>query len=132
MQDANTVGIPLSPHRLPASRGAAPDCNELGRFFGVLAHSLRLRIVLLLAEGERSVNLVCEELKQPQPTVSHHLGILRAAGVVETRRASRQIFYRLRHPSGGAGAYAGVMLEAAEHLLRFTLRREPSPNGGLG
>ncbi|HET6428774.1 MAG TPA: ArsR family transcriptional regulator [Phycisphaerae bacterium] len=36
---------------------------------------------------------MCRKLRLPQPTVSHHLGLLRAHGLVKNRRAGKQVFY---------------------------------------
>jgi ArsR family transcriptional regulator len=67
-------------------------------FFSALADPTRRRILALLqAEDERCVCVLYETLDLPQPKVSRHLGVLRAAGVVATRRDGLWIHYRL-HP----------------------------------
>jgi DNA-binding transcriptional ArsR family regulator len=55
----------------------------------------RLRIILLLAEGERYVGALSEAVDQNQPAVSHHLTILRYSGIVARRRQGKQNFYAL-------------------------------------
>lgn len=54
-------------------------------FFKAMADESRLRIVGLLAEHERSVQELAAALGLKEPTVSHHLAILRAQGVVTAR-----------------------------------------------
>jgi len=54
-----------------------------------------LNILLHLADGEHNVTNLCEELGLPQPTVSHHLGLLRMNNVVGNRRHGKQVFYAL-------------------------------------
>ena len=54
-------------------------------FFKAMADESRLRIVGLLAERERSVQELAAALALKEPTVSHHLAILRAQGVVTAR-----------------------------------------------
>jgi ArsR family transcriptional regulator len=67
-------------------------------FFAALADPTRRRILTLLQEGgERCVCVLYETLDLPQPKVSRHLGVLRAAGIVATRREGLWIHYRL-HP----------------------------------
>jgi ArsR family transcriptional regulator len=67
-------------------------------FFAALADSIRRRILTLLqAGGERCVCVLYETLDLPQPKVSRHLGVLRAAGIVATRREGLWIHYRI-HP----------------------------------
>ena len=50
---------------------------------------------MLLASGERNVSSICEQLKLPQPTVSHHLGLLRMNSIITNRRSGKQVFYSL-------------------------------------
>jgi DNA-binding transcriptional ArsR family regulator len=50
---------------------------------------------MILAKGERNVSSLCEELRLPQPTVSHHLGLLRMKHVITNRRHGKQVFYGL-------------------------------------
>ncbi len=60
-----------------------------------LAEPLRWRIVQLLADEELCVCHLVEELGAAQPLVSHHLRILRDAGLVETERYRYWTYYRL-------------------------------------
>lgn len=70
---------------------SAPD-----DFFNALADPTRRRILTLLqAGGERCVCTLYETLDLPQPKVSRHLGVLRAAGIVATRREGLWIHYRI-------------------------------------
>jgi ArsR family transcriptional regulator len=60
-----------------------------------LSDKTRLNILMLLSEGERNVTSLCEALKLPQPTVSHHLGLLRMNNIIGNRRDGKQVFYTL-------------------------------------
>jgi ArsR family transcriptional regulator len=60
-----------------------------------LADGTRLRIVESLLVEEQCVHELVQELKSPQPHVSHHLRILRDAGLVEGRRDGKQVCYRI-------------------------------------
>lgn len=60
-----------------------------------LADVNRLRIVRRLAEGEATVTELIDHVGLSQPLVSWHLGKLRLAGLVETRRAGRETLTRL-------------------------------------
>jgi len=59
--------------------------ETLLEFFKAMAHDSRLRIVGLLAQGERSVQQLAEALSLKEPTVSHHLAILKRQGIVTAR-----------------------------------------------
>ena len=54
-------------------------------FFKAMADESRLRIIGLLAQGERSVQDLARVLELKEPTVSHHLAILKAQGFVTVR-----------------------------------------------
>jgi DNA-binding transcriptional ArsR family regulator len=67
--------------------------EELARVFHSLGDKTRLSIMMLLTEGEMNVTTLCNKLKLPQSSVSHHLSLLRIGGLVMTRRDGKQIFY---------------------------------------
>jgi len=60
-----------------------------------LGDPLRLRIVSSLREGPKNVSEISAELDMAIVTVSHHLGILKVAGLVESDRDGRFINYSL-------------------------------------
>jgi DNA-binding transcriptional ArsR family regulator len=65
------------------------------QFFRALADESRLKIVGLLANGERSVDALADALHLKAPTVSHHLAKLREAGLVQMRAEGTVHLYRL-------------------------------------
>ena len=71
------------------------DLEQLTSLFRLLSDKTRLNILLLLSDGERNVTSLCDELRLPQPTVSHHLGLLRMNNVISNRRNGKQVFYTL-------------------------------------
>lgn len=73
----------------------AERAAEVVALLKTLVHPARLLIVCTLVEGERSVGELEAAIDIHQPTLSQQLTVLRGAGIVQTRRASRQIFYRL-------------------------------------
>lgn len=58
------------------------DYSNCARLLKLIGHPVRLAILDSLKEGEKCVNDVCELLKTPQPNISQHLSMLRAAGIV--------------------------------------------------
>ncbi len=60
-----------------------------------LANESRLIIMCVLAEGESSVGQLNERVNLSQSALSQHLAVLRQQGLVQTRRKSQTIFYRL-------------------------------------
>jgi ArsR family transcriptional regulator len=71
------------------------DTRPLSRAFRALGDETRLRIVALLAHGELCVCHVEQALGLSQPNASRQLGILKAAGVVDSRREGTWVYYRI-------------------------------------
>jgi len=63
--------------------------------FRALADPTRRRILELLAEGDRTAGDIAEQFPIAFASVSHHLGVLKAAGLVATEREGQFIRYRL-------------------------------------
>ncbi|WP_040703080.1 ArsR/SmtB family transcription factor [Nocardiopsis salina] len=64
--------------------------------FRLLSDATRIRIVLALREGERSVNDLAEAVGKSPTTVSQHLAKLRWGRVVATRQDGTRVYYRLQ------------------------------------
>jgi ArsR family transcriptional regulator, zinc-responsive transcriptional repressor len=77
----------------------APPPREIldaaGELLRALAAPVRIAIVLQLHESQRCVHELVDALGVPQPLVSQHLKILKAAGVVTGERSGREVLYRL-------------------------------------
>src|SRR5262249_24637365 len=81
---------------VPAPTAAGRTIEGLAEVFRLLAGQSRLRILLALAQdGELHVSALCELLNQSQPAVSHHLTLLRMAGLAGYRREGKHNFYRV-------------------------------------
>jgi len=77
---------------VPPAREILDAAGELLR---ALAAPVRIAIVLQLRESQRCVHELVDALNVPQPLVSQHLKILKAAGVVAGERSGREVLYRL-------------------------------------
>jgi ArsR family transcriptional regulator, zinc-responsive transcriptional repressor len=69
--------------------------DAAGELLRALAAPVRIAIVLQLRESQRCVHELVDALSVPQPLVSQHLKILKAAGVVTGERSGREVLYRL-------------------------------------
>jgi DNA-binding transcriptional ArsR family regulator len=67
-------------------------------FFRILGHPVRVRILELLKDGERSVGDLQRELQMDSSGTSQHLGVLRKHGVLESRRDGTSVYYAVRDP----------------------------------
>lgn len=84
----------------------------------------RLRIVRRLAQGEATVTELIDQVGLSQPLVSWHLGKLRLAGLVETRRAGRETVSRLLPEAWDRFA-------AYERRVLGLASAEPRPTGAV-
>ncbi len=74
------------------------DAADVARMFAALADPARLRLLGLLAAAESGEVCACdlvEPLGRSQPTVSHHLKVLREAGIVESDKRGTWVWYRV-------------------------------------
>jgi ArsR family transcriptional regulator len=96
----------LPPTNSPAEARAAAAANlatlgdetskDLVQLFKLLADETRLKVLyFLMQQDELNVRTLCKLLRQSQPAVSHHLALLRVAGIIECRRDGKHNFYHL-------------------------------------
>jgi len=72
--------------------GAIPKAAE---FFSVLSDNTRLRILISILDGEKSVSEIVEEVGISQSAISHQLRVLRQAGVVKYTKRGKYILYTI-------------------------------------
>jgi ArsR family transcriptional regulator len=68
------------------------------QLFRVLGHPVRIRMLELLSDGERTVGDLQAELSLDSSSTSQHLAALRQQGVLDSRRAGTSVYYRIRDP----------------------------------
>lgn len=84
-------------------------------FFKALAHPIRIRILELLLDRDRSVHDLQEALGLDQPAVSRQLAVLRAKHVVDARKAGTVVRYAVRDRT------LGDLLDAARRIFNNQL-----------
>jgi len=87
------------------------DLEAASRVLRSMSNDRRLVILLLLRSKEMSVNDIAERIGLSQSALSQHLAILRADGLVKTRRQAQSIFYSL------ASTTALTLLDNVENLF---------------
>lgn len=100
----------MAPRRRPAaapSRTTEAEATHVrsdpvyvvkAQLFRVLGHPVRIRILELLSEGERTVGDLQTGLQLDSSGTSQHLAALRQQGVLASRRAGTSVYYRIRDP----------------------------------
>lgn len=85
--------------------------RRLVPYFRALADASRLRLLALLNSGPLCVEDMAVALAAPQPRVSRHLAYLRRAGLVDSQRQGRRIYYRINSPPDLFGRRVMDMLQ---------------------
>lgn len=102
------------------------DVRPVSRLFKALGDETRLRIVALLAHGELCVCHVQEALGLTQPNASRQLGILKNAGIVDSRRDGTWTYYSLtRQADGHCSRHLETLVRtfAAQAVLKKDVER---------
>jgi len=86
----------------------------LNNVYHAIADPTRTAIIQLLREKSRTPSELLERLPVTQPTLSHHLDILKRADLVETRREGQFIHYSLN---------MSVVQMTMEYFMKFHLRK---------
>ena len=108
------------------------EVSRISRSLKALCDANRIRILEILSTGEHCVSELVERLAIDQPKVSHHLAILRAAGIVRSRREGRHINYSLRpaiHKRIEAPEGLTDVFDLGEITVCFRFGREAPANG---
>jgi DNA-binding transcriptional ArsR family regulator len=94
--DVQLVCYPIADSSLGAADRLTPPSATV-RLYRALGDESRLRILRLLAERDRYLTEIANELGLSKPTIKHHLALLRAAGLVTLIEQGNLTYYSLRH-----------------------------------
>ena len=86
---------------MPKQRISLADWERVEKATGILktvAHPLRLRIVDLLTEGERTVGDIQNNLGVSQSLTSQQLSLMKSRGVLKSRRVGKLTYYSIERP----------------------------------
>ncbi|MFT3863406.1 MAG: metalloregulator ArsR/SmtB family transcription factor [Solirubrobacterales bacterium] len=107
-RDTKAAGLPI--HKVKAD------------FFRTLGHPIRVRVINLLRDGEKTVGQLQAELGIDSSGASQHLAAMRRAGILEARKEGTSVHYSVRDPRvfqvmESARQVIGSHLEEANALL---------------
>ncbi len=123
-QPVEMVGDPMSAHDSHAhAPAAAPAYAEASfdaaaRLFRAAGDRERLRLLALLAQGERCVTELAGVVEATLSTVSQRLRVLRTEGLLARRREGKHVYYSLAD-----GHVADLIASALEHAEEGSSRR---------
>ena len=84
----------VSPERMMREMPDTAEIQSVADAFRQLGDSTRLRIFWVLCHLEASVSGLAELVGMTSPAVSHHLRLLKNAGLVESTRSGKEMLYR--------------------------------------
>lgn len=67
--------------------------DQCCQIFQAMGDKTRVRILELLRNKELCVSDICKHFNMTQPSISHHLDILKRSGVVSSRKQGREVYY---------------------------------------
>jgi DNA-binding transcriptional ArsR family regulator len=106
--DVQLICYPIADASLGAADHVTPPAATV-RLYRALGDASRLRILRLLAERDRYLTEIANELDLSKPTIKHHLAQLRAAGLITLTEQGNLTYYTLRRDRAEE---AGVELRA--------------------
>lgn len=82
--------------------------EKIVNYHKALADPTRLRLLLLLSQGEMHGQALAEKLNLSQPTVTHHAAKLREAALIKERRDKNTVYFKLNPEFISSGAEASL------------------------
>lgn len=83
--------------------------------FQLISDASRLKILWLLCHHETCVNNIAVAVNMSSPAVSHHLRLLKQAGLLDSRRDGKEMYYKLAETEA-----AGLVHRALDDILNIT------------
>ena len=110
---------------MSARDGQPPIFALKAEFFRVLGHPVRIRLLQLLRDGERTVGALQAALELDSGGPSQHLAALRKQGLVASRREGTNVYYRVKDPR------TLDLLELAKRIIAANLEEGQALLDGL-
>ena len=92
-------------------------------FCKALCDSTRQKILEMLREQEMCVGDIADAFHLSQPTISHHLNILKGADVVKSRKEGKQVYYSLNQDN--IQEYCGLLMAKFVPEMPHIAEKEP-------
>jgi DNA-binding transcriptional ArsR family regulator len=102
------------------------EARKVAAILAALAEPTRLRIVYHLARGPHHVSRLAELLDIPMVNMSHHLGVMRQAGLLEDEKDGRKVVYKFR-PEVFAAGNDGVVGTVTAGPMRLVILADHAP-----
>ncbi|MDB5306118.1 MAG: ArsR family transcriptional regulator [Gemmataceae bacterium] len=105
---------------------AFPDAKKVAGMLAAVGEPTRMRILYRLAQGPHHVGQLAEMIGVPMVNMSHHLGVMRQAGLLEDEKDGRRVIYRFRPEIYTQGGEDGILATLALGLYRLVIKKGAS------
>jgi DNA-binding transcriptional ArsR family regulator len=103
------------------------DARKVAALLAAVAEPTRLRVLWQLAKGPQHVGALADMIDIPMVNMSHHLGVMRQAGVLDDEKDGRKVIYKLRTEVFTPGTTPDVLGVLTLGNFRIILRAKPEP-----
>jgi DNA-binding transcriptional ArsR family regulator len=103
------------------------DARKVAALLAAVAEPTRLRVLWQLAKAPQHVGALADLINIPMVNMSHHLGVMRQAGVLDDEKDGRKVIYKLRPEVFTPGATPDVLGVLTLGNFRIILRAKPEP-----
>src|SRR5215468_4206174 len=107
-----------------------PDAKKVAGMLAAVGEPTRLLILYRLAQGPHHVGKLADLVGIPMVNMSHHLGVMRQAGVLDDSKDGRRVIYKLRPEVFSPGPTPDVLGVLTLGNFRVVLRSKPEPPPG--
>jgi DNA-binding transcriptional ArsR family regulator len=104
-----------------------PEARKVAALLAAVAEPTRLRVLWQLARGPQHVGALADLIAIPMVNMSHHLGVMRQAGVLDDEKEGRKVIYKLRPEVFAPGTTPDVLGILTLGNFRMVLRAKPEP-----
>ena len=92
---AKAIGSETAPQDIFALIGKTENIEQAAVAMQAMSHPLRIKILCLLSSGEMMVQEITDAVGSTQSNISQHLAILRACGMINSRKVATKVLYRI-------------------------------------
>jgi ArsR family transcriptional regulator len=103
------------------------EARKVAALLAAVAEPTRLRVLWQLAKGPLHVGALAEAVGIEMVNMSHHLGVMRQAGVLDDEKDGRRVIYKLRPEVYTPGTTSDVLGVLTLGHFRVVLRTKPEP-----
>jgi ArsR family transcriptional regulator len=103
------------------------EARKVAALLAAVAEPTRLRVLWQLAKGPMHVGALADAVGIEMVNMSHHLGVMRQAGVLDDEKDGRRVIYKLRAEVYSPGPNDDVLGVLALGHFRVSLRAKPEP-----